>query len=58
MLSPTRKVRRRDGSKVPSSEDISWAQEFKALWIHIQRKKVSESTPGLGSQLIFLLRLG
>lgn len=44
MLSPTRKVRRRDGSKVAISEDITWAQEFKALWKHIQRKKVSAFT--------------
>lgn len=42
MLSPTRKVRRQDGSKVAISVDISWGQEFRALLKHIQRRKVSE----------------
>lgn len=38
------KVRRRDGSKVALFADISWAQEFSALWKRLQRKKVSNST--------------
>lgn len=40
MLTPTRKVRRGDGSKVATTPDISWKAEFIALWKHIQRKKV------------------
>ncbi|KFZ01411.1 hypothetical protein V500_00784 [Pseudogymnoascus sp. VKM F-4518 (FW-2643)] len=39
MLSPTRKVRRGDGSKVPMSADISWKAEFVALWKHLLGKK-------------------
>ncbi|KAH7317358.1 major facilitator superfamily transporter [Rhexocercosporidium sp. MPI-PUGE-AT-0058] len=39
MLSPTSKVRRRDGSKVAMSVDISWGQEIRALWKHAQRRK-------------------
>lgn len=41
MLSPARKVRRSDGSKIASSPNISWAAELGALWKHLQRKKVS-----------------
>lgn len=44
MLTPTRKVRRRDGSVVATSADISWREEFIALWKHIQRKKVRNFT--------------
>lgn len=40
LLSPTNKVRRTDGSRVPISEDITWKEEFVALWKHIQRRKV------------------
>lgn len=40
MLTPTRRVRRRNGSKVAMSQNITWAKEFSALWKHIQRKKV------------------
>ncbi|RDW64799.1 hypothetical protein BP6252_10450 [Coleophoma cylindrospora] len=39
ILSPTKRVRRRDGSKIPSSDDITWKKEFAALWQHLQRKK-------------------
>ncbi|RDW68475.1 hypothetical protein BP5796_09132 [Coleophoma crateriformis] len=38
-LSPTKRVRRRDGSKIPSSSDVTWKREFAALWQHLQRKK-------------------
>ncbi|OBT73199.1 hypothetical protein VF21_08712 [Pseudogymnoascus sp. 05NY08] len=39
MLSPTSKVRHRDGSKAGTSTDISWGAEFKALWKHLQNRK-------------------
>ncbi|KAF1938595.1 MFS general substrate transporter [Clathrospora elynae] len=39
LLSPTARVRRRDGSKVPMSEMLSWKQEFIALWGFLQNKK-------------------
>ncbi|KPM37677.1 hypothetical protein AK830_g8888 [Neonectria ditissima] len=39
LLSPTRRVRRRDGSKIPIAGRISWKQEFKALWRHMQHRK-------------------
>ncbi|OBT81517.1 hypothetical protein VE02_09755 [Pseudogymnoascus sp. 03VT05] len=39
MLSPTSKVRHRDGSKAATSTDISWGAEFKALWKHLQNRK-------------------
>ncbi|KAG7413021.1 UNC93-like protein 2 [Fusarium oxysporum f. sp. rapae] len=39
LLSPTRRVRRRDSSKVPISERASWKHEFTALWRHLQRRK-------------------
>ncbi|RMY99209.1 hypothetical protein D0860_08355 [Hortaea werneckii] len=39
LLSPTPKVRRRDGSKVPSSDAISWKAELKALWEYLQESK-------------------
>ncbi|KAF0331950.1 major facilitator superfamily transporter [Colletotrichum asianum] len=39
LLSPTRRVRRRDGAKIPMSPSISWKQEFSALWKHAQRPK-------------------
>ncbi|KZL63676.1 membrane protein (major facilitator superfamily transporter) [Colletotrichum tofieldiae] len=38
-LSPTRRVRRRDGTKVPMARSISWKRELVALWRHLQRKK-------------------
>lgn len=41
LLSPTRRVRRHDATKVAMSERASWKQEFAALWKHLQRKKVS-----------------
>ncbi|KAG9499492.1 hypothetical protein J7337_007948 [Fusarium musae] len=39
LLSPTRRVRRVDGSKVAMSERASWKDEFAALWKHLQRRK-------------------
>ncbi|SCO23475.1 uncharacterized protein FFE2_15592 [Fusarium fujikuroi] len=39
LLSPTRRVRRHDATKVAMSERASWKQEFAALWKHLQRKK-------------------
>nr|RBR00903.1 hypothetical protein FVER53263_01577 [Fusarium verticillioides] len=39
LLSPTRRVRRVDGSKVAMSERASWKHEFAALWKHLQRRK-------------------
>ncbi|CZR42805.1 uncharacterized protein FPRO_10108 [Fusarium proliferatum ET1] len=39
LLSPTRRVRRHDGTKVAMSERASWRQEFAALWKHLQRRK-------------------
>ncbi|KAG5743952.1 hypothetical protein H9Q69_005044 [Fusarium xylarioides] len=39
LLSPTRRVRRHDGTKVSMSESASWKQEFAALWKHLQRRK-------------------
>ncbi|TDZ44891.1 UNC93-like protein 2 [Colletotrichum trifolii] len=40
LLSPTRRVRRPNGSEIPMSGSISWKQEFAALWRHMQRRKV------------------
>jgi hypothetical protein len=40
LLSPTSKVRRPDGSRVPTTGDISWGSEFKALWQHLQHPRV------------------
>ncbi|KFX86343.1 hypothetical protein V490_09115, partial [Pseudogymnoascus sp. VKM F-3557] len=39
MLSPTSKVRHRDGSKAATSTTISWGAEFQALWKHLQNRK-------------------
>ncbi|KAK2030393.1 major facilitator superfamily transporter [Colletotrichum zoysiae] len=39
LLSPTRRVRRKDGTKVPMSVRISWKAELIALWRHMQRRK-------------------
>lgn len=39
LLSPTERVRRKAGTRVPSTGTVSWAGEFQALWLHIQRKK-------------------
>lgn len=41
LLSPTAKVRRPNGTRVPSSPPMSWANEFKALWKHLQSPRVS-----------------
>ncbi|KAK6213156.1 major facilitator superfamily transporter [Colletotrichum tabaci] len=38
-LSPTRRVRRRNGSKIPMPSNISWKKELLALWRHLQRRK-------------------
>jgi hypothetical protein len=39
-LSPTKKVRRPDGSRVPMSNDRTWRSEFVALWKHLTTPKV------------------
>ncbi|KAF5539083.1 major facilitator superfamily transporter [Fusarium phyllophilum] len=39
LLSPTRRVRRHDSTKVSMSERASWKQEFAALWKHLHRRK-------------------
>ncbi|CAI7583587.1 unnamed protein product [Penicillium glandicola] len=39
LLSPTQRVRRRDGSKIAMSSSVSWKQEFAALFKHLQRRK-------------------
>jgi hypothetical protein len=49
LLSPTRKVRRSDGSRVPFSPDLSWAREFGALWKHALQRKVCFSILGSDS---------
>ncbi|KAJ4151726.1 hypothetical protein NW765_013254 [Fusarium oxysporum] len=41
LLSPTRRVRRHDSTKVPISQRASWKQEFSALWKHLQRRKAA-----------------
>lgn len=40
LLSPTSRVRRRNGDKVPMSPVASWKQEFVALGKHMMLKKV------------------
>ncbi|KAL5603968.1 hypothetical protein FOVSG1_006718 [Fusarium oxysporum f. sp. vasinfectum] len=50
LLSPTRRVRRRDSTKVPITGRTSWKQEFAALWRHLQRRKAwLMSTPAFYS---------
>lgn len=39
LLSPTSRVRRKTGARIPSSGGMSWKQEFQALWIHLRVKK-------------------
>ncbi|KXJ84741.1 major facilitator superfamily transporter [Microdochium bolleyi] len=39
LLSPTKRVRRRDGSMIPMPGRLSWRQELSALWRHLQRRK-------------------
>lgn len=41
LLSPTKKVRRSDGSHVPYSRDMTWKNEFSALYKHALNKRVS-----------------
>lgn len=41
LLSPTRLVRRRDGTKVPISKTTSWMGELRALWKHMKVPKVT-----------------
>jgi hypothetical protein len=41
LLTQTRKVRRADGTPVPTSVDRSWRAEFVALWRHIQNPRVN-----------------
>ncbi|WVQ74184.1 hypothetical protein IAR50_003778 [Cryptococcus sp. DSM 104548] len=38
-LSPTKKVRRSDATRVPYSRDISWKKEFVALYKHLLNKR-------------------
>ncbi|KAI1018094.1 hypothetical protein LB504_003837, partial [Fusarium proliferatum] len=54
LLSPTRRVRRHDGTKVAISESASWKQEFAALWKHLQRQKV-DLAHGTACLLLVLL---
>ncbi|KAF6797012.1 major facilitator superfamily transporter [Colletotrichum sojae] len=39
LLTPTRLVRRRDGTRVAISSSISWKGELIAMWRHLQRRK-------------------
>ncbi|OWP00206.1 membrane protein [Marssonina coronariae] len=39
LLSPTSRVRRKGGARIPSTERISWKKEFQALGKHLQRRK-------------------
>lgn len=39
LLSPTKKVRRSDGSHVPYSRDMTWKNEFSALYKHALNKR-------------------
>lgn len=39
LLTQTRHVRRKDGSRVPTAETATWKAEFAALWQHAQRPK-------------------
>jgi MFS family permease len=41
LLTQTKKVRRADGTRVPTSVDRSWRAEFVALWRHIQNPRVN-----------------
>jgi hypothetical protein len=41
LLSPTAKVRRTDGTRVPGTDKQSWKQEFTALWKHLRSPRVS-----------------
>lgn len=50
LLSPTAKVRRRDGCRIPMSETLSWKQELIALWSYLKQPKVSRSCVSKGVQ--------
>jgi hypothetical protein len=39
LLSPTKQVRRKDGTRVPTSGTVTWKGEFAALWLHAKRRK-------------------
>lgn len=39
LLSPTKRVRRSDGARVPTTGTVTWKAEFSALWQHAQRRK-------------------
>lgn len=58
MLSPTAKVRRPDGTRIPTSRTMSWAEEFKALWRHAQSPRVSPSSLQLARVWLMLDRHG
>lgn len=48
LLSPTHRVRRRDGTHVPTSGEASWKQEFIILGKHYAQKRVSTDRLSLG----------
>jgi hypothetical protein len=60
-------VRRRDGSKIPMSKNVSWKEEFVALWQHYKLKRVrsvpkafltqTDSIPDLACFGSFVLQL-
>lgn len=39
LLSPTGRVRRKNGCRVPTTGTVTWKEEFDALWQHLQKKK-------------------
>ncbi|KAH8660302.1 membrane protein [Xylariales sp. PMI_506] len=40
LLTPTKRVRHNDGTHIQIAGDLSWKAELKALWKHIQTKKI------------------
>ncbi|OCF59944.1 hypothetical protein L486_02617 [Kwoniella mangroviensis CBS 10435] len=47
LLSPTKKTRRPDGTKIPTSKEITWKSELKALALHFRHPRVSFTTTRL-----------
>jgi hypothetical protein len=45
-LSPTKKVRRYDGTRVPMSPNMSWMAELKALMLHLKSPRVGNECRG------------
>ncbi|KAM0542731.1 hypothetical protein ACHAPJ_012664 [Fusarium lateritium] len=39
LLTQTKRVRRRDGTKISMGGKATWKQEFTALWMHMKRRK-------------------